>query len=112
MLNTYIVILFYFGLWLLLGGVVVLAGRVLRAAPVTVSAEDDVMLQGMERTAEGNFAGLAALTLVLSLLLLCWSVLPESGDAALVGAGVPLVVLFIVLLHLRRRSPATEGERP
>ncbi|MDA0334317.1 MAG: hypothetical protein O2782_04045 [bacterium] len=102
----------YFGLWLLFGGLMVLVGRILRSAPPTVRDDVDVVPKGMEDATMGNVAGLAGVTLILSLPLLAATVVADTGASVAPVVGLPLLVLLVALLHLRRRTSSCEHDAP
>ncbi len=109
-MTTYLTISIYFGLWLLFGGGMVLVARVLRTAPPTVRDDDDALPTGMEDATMGNVAGLAGVTLILALLLLAATVVADTAVAVVPAAGLPLLVLVVALLHLRRRTSSCEDD--
>ena len=103
-MNTYLSILSYLSLWLLFGALLALLGRALcgkrSLQPVPVAA----LPAGLEPAGQAPLAGLAGVIMVLSLLLLCWAMVPHSGATDVLGACVLLLVLLVALLHICRPS--------
>ena len=94
-------------LWLLLAGIVTLAARLLRTSPVAPAPEPTAPPTNTEPADAGSNRALAGLMLILALLVLVWSVFPAAHETAAIAAGIPLIVLFVLLLHLRRHTSQT-----
>jgi len=103
-LTTYLSILIYLSLWCLFGAALALLGRVLCGGRVVRTEDGGVSPEGLEPPGQSPLAGWAGVAMVLSLLVAAWAIVPRPDATALVGVGVPLVVLLILLLHVSRRD--------
>ena len=103
-MNTYLSILSYLSLWLLFGALLALLGRALSGKRSVRPAPVEALPTGMEPPGQPPLAGLAGIIMVLSVLLLCWAMVPHGGATDVLGACVLLLVLLVVLLHICRRS--------
>ena len=102
-MNTYLSILSYLSLWLLFGALLALLGRALAGKRSVRPAPVEALPTGMEPPGQAPLAGLAGIIMVLSVLLLCWVMVPHGGATDVLGACVLLLVLLVALLHICRR---------
>ena len=102
-MNTYLSILSYLSLWLLFGALLALLGRALSGKRSVGPAPVEALPMGMEPPGQAPLVGLAGIIMVLSVLLLCWAMVPHGGAIDVLGACVLLLVLLVALLHICRR---------